>query len=195
MMKFLAGLVTGLFVTAFVLYVVPAGTLDPTAPALRAAGAAVVATPQVGFSPEGSARAVVLNVVNSAQHDIRMLAYSFTARDIAAALLAAKRRGVDVRVVADASEARDRAEIEILNRLASAGIPVRIDSAFKIQHDKVLVVDGRTVETGSFNYSYSAERENSENAVVLWNDPDFARPFLAHWESRWNDSAPYQAGY
>lgn len=37
---------------------------------------------QVGFSPEGSARALVLDSINHAQHSIDMMAYSFQSADI-----------------------------------------------------------------------------------------------------------------
>lgn len=153
------------------------------------------ATLQAGFSPEGTARTLVLSVIGSAKHDIRMLGYAFTAPDIARALIDAKKRGVDVRVVLDEISNRGHASIAAMNLIANAGIPLRIDSHYKIQHDKVIVVDSSAVETGSFNYTSSAERANSENAMVVWDYPDFAKAFLSHWESRWNSSQPYQSTY
>lgn len=153
------------------------------------------ATAQVGFSPEGSARTLVLAVITSAQHDIRMLAYDFTAPDITRALIEAKRRGIDVRVVVDDSANRGPASRAVMNLLTNAGIALRVDRYYKIQHDKAIVVDSNTVETGSFNFTVSAERFNSENAVAVWHYPDFAKPFVAHWESRWSHSKPYQSSY
>lgn len=47
-----------------------------SAPSLFAASA------QVGFSPEGTAQQLVINVIGSAKDNIRMMAYSFTAPDI-----------------------------------------------------------------------------------------------------------------
>lgn len=162
---------------------------------LFASSAPAATTAQVGFSPEGTARVLVLDVINSAQHEIRMLAYSFTAPDIAQALVAAKQRGVDVRVVLDAGESRSRAAVAAANLLVNAGIPVRVDSYYKIQHDKVIVADGRNVQTGSFNYSSAGEHANSENAVVIWDYPAFAKPFLDHFESRWSKSAVFRSTY
>lgn len=54
---------------------------------------------QVGFSPEGSAQTLVIGAIDSAQSSIRMMAYSFTAMDIMQALVKAKNRGVDVKIV------------------------------------------------------------------------------------------------
>ncbi|WP_332829883.1 phospholipase D-like domain-containing protein, partial [Pseudomonas syringae] len=51
---------------------------------------------QVGFSPEGSAEQLVLNVIQRARQQIRLMAYSFTSPSVVKALVQAKRRGVDV---------------------------------------------------------------------------------------------------
>ncbi|KVW77444.1 endonuclease [Burkholderia ubonensis] len=167
--------------------------------AARAAAAAV--TPiegtavQVGFSPEGTARSLVLGIINDAQASVRVMAYTFTASDIARALVAAKRRGVDVRVVVDAGESHSKAAIAAMNLLVNAGIPVRINDQYKILHDKVLIVDGKHVETGSFNFSAAAERANSENAIVLWNHPDLAKQYSQHWDSRWNSAQAFNSTY
>ncbi len=61
-----------------------------------------------------------------------------------------------------------------------------------LPHDKHFVVDGETVETGSYNFSDSAARRDSENAVVIWNCPATAKAFLDHWQSRWNQGVDYQ---
>jgi len=157
--------------------------------------AAVAATIQVGFSPEGSARELVLNVIKSAHHDIRMMAYSLTAKDITKALVAAHKNGVDVRVVVDKGESGGRYMTSALNTLTNAGVPVRTNGHYKIQHDKVIVVDGQTTETGSFNYSHSAESANSENVVVIWNYPAIAKSYLQHWQSRWAGGSAYHPPY
>lgn len=56
---------------------------------------------QIGFSPEGSAQKLVLETIASAKHDIQILAYAFQAPDIMQALVDAKSRGINVRVVVD----------------------------------------------------------------------------------------------
>ena len=140
---------------------------------------------QVGFSPDAGAEALVLEVIASARHTIRLAGYLFTSRPIVGALIAARRRGVDVRIVLDERGNRDAASRSAIRRVASAGIPVRLISAYPIHHDKYIVVDGRSVETGSFNYTHAAAHANSENVLVLWNNPQVAAQYLAHWQSRW----------
>lgn len=62
---------------------------------------------------------------------------------------------------------------------------MRVISAYAIHHDKYIVVDGRTTETGSFNFSQAAARSNSENVLVVWNDERVAARYQVHWNSRW----------
>lgn len=105
---------------------------------------------QAGFSPEGSAEQLVLKTIETAQHNIRLMGYSFTSPEVVRALISAKRRGVDVKVVLDEKGNRGKVSMAAMNLLVNAGIPVRTVSKFKILHDKVIVTDGVNVETGSF---------------------------------------------
>ena len=68
-------------------------------------------------------------------------------------------------------------------------IPVRADSRCAIMHDKFIVVDGRTVEEGSFNYTAAAEQKNAENVLVL-HDLRVAEEYAEQWSKLWGESAP-----
>ncbi|WP_336703146.1 phospholipase D family protein [Pantoea dispersa] len=149
----------------------------------------------VGFSPEGSAQQLVLRTLDSARESIRLMGYSFTSPEVVRALVAARRRGVDVRVVVDDKGNRSKASQAALNVLANAGIPLRTNGQYKIMHDKVIVTDGQNVETGSFNYTRSAAESNSENALVVRGVPALAQTYLAHWQSRWDGGKDWQSSY
>ncbi|KWK06069.1 endonuclease [Burkholderia ubonensis] len=142
---------------------------------------------EVAFSPDGGAESLVLRTIGDARQSIRVLAYSFTALAVTRALITAKRRGVDVAVTVDArsnfDEDRSGRARAALGALAYAGIPVRVVSAFSAQHSKYVVVDGATVETGSYNYSQQAARYNSENVVVLRGDTRIADAYLKNWDA------------
>ena len=154
---------------------------------------------EVGFSPEGSAQKLVLRTIDAATSSIRVAAYVFTNPDVTRALIAAKQRGVDVAVVADhrsnLEEQRSGAGRHALTLLAKAGIPTRTVKAYPIHHDKFIVVDGMAVETGSFNFTAAAAKSNSENALVVWNDPALAETYLTHWQSRWDQGQAFTAKY
>ena len=149
----------------------------------------------VGFSPEGSAQQLVINTLNSAHKSINLMGYSFTSPEVVKALIAAKRRGVDVRVVLDSKGNQGRASVAAINLLVNAGIEVRTIDKYKIMHDKVAIIDGVTTQTGSFNYSRAAQRSNSENVVVMRNMPEVAQFYLAHWQSRWLQGQVWQSSY
>lgn len=150
-------------------------------------------TIEVGFSPEGGAESLVLKTIRSAQKSIRVLAYSFTSKPIAEALVAAHKRGVDVRVVLDKSKRTEK--YTSANFIANSGIPTRIDSQHAIAHNKVLVIDQQHVETGSFNFTVAAAKRNAENAIVIWNNPELADVYAKDWQEHWQHSEELRANY
>jgi phosphatidylserine/phosphatidylglycerophosphate/cardiolipin synthase-like enzyme len=156
-------------------------------------------TIEVGFSPEGTGEALVIKTINSARSQIRVLAYSFTSANVTRALLAAKHRGVNVAVVADYKnnvlQDKSGKARAALSALVNAGVPVRLVSKYPIFHDKTVVADSRTVETGSFNYSEAAAHKNSENVLVLWGNPQVASTYLKHWNARYAEGSDYQTRY
>ncbi|QKJ09264.1 hypothetical protein HRD68_00105 (plasmid) [Yersinia massiliensis] len=77
-----------------------------------------------GFSPSGTAQTVVLDALNEAQHTIDLAAYSFTSKPVSLALLAAQKRGVVVRVLAD--EKANSTQYTAVTFLANQGVPVRL---------------------------------------------------------------------
>ena len=143
---------------------------------------------EVAFSPEGGAEALVLRVIDSSHVSLRLAGYSFTSPSVVKALMGAKRRGVDVKVLVDDRGNRGAASRAAMRLVTGAGIPMRVISAYAIHHDKYIVVDGRTTETGSFNFSQAAARSNSENVLVVWNDERVAARYEVHWNSRWVQS-------
>lgn len=156
-----------------------------------------VAAPSIdaGFSPEGSAQQLVLRTLDDARESIRLMGYSFTSPEVVKSLVAAKRRGVDVRVVVDEKGNRSKASIAAMNVVVNAGIPLRTNGQYKIMHDKVIITDGQNVELGSFNYSRSAAESNSENALVVREVPALAQTYLAHWQSRWEGGTDWHSSY
>jgi phosphatidylserine/phosphatidylglycerophosphate/cardiolipin synthase-like enzyme len=102
---------------------------------------------------------------------------------------------VDVKVVLDEKGNRGKASVAAMNLLVNVGIPVRTVSKFKIMHDKLFIVDNQSVELGLFNYTLSAARSNSENALVVRDVPALAQTYLSHWQSRWDMGTDWQSSY
>jgi phosphatidylserine/phosphatidylglycerophosphate/cardiolipin synthase-like enzyme len=156
-------------------------------------------TMEVAFSPDEGSENLVIKVIDSARSEIRMLSYSFTSAPVTQALLRAHKRGVDVKLVADEKNngAQDRSgkARAALSALTTAGVDVRTIRVYPIHHDKVVIVDGETVELGSFNYSDAAAHKNSENVLVNWKNPALAKVYLQHFARNYSRSTAYQMPY
>jgi phosphatidylserine/phosphatidylglycerophosphate/cardiolipin synthase-like enzyme len=135
---------------------------------------------QVYFSPRGGCTEAVVAALGSARRSVLVQAYSFTSAPIAGALKAARDRGVDVRILLDRSQRSERYSSATF--FDHAGIPTWIDRAHAIAHNKVMVIDGETVITGSFNFTKAAEEHNAENLLVL-HDRGLAGVYTENWEA------------
>jgi len=96
--------------------------------------------------------AVIVREIDAANATLLVQAYNFTSPPIIQALGRAKDRGVDVRAILDRSNEQPR--YTGATYLANHGIPVLIDDRVAIAHNKVMIIDGQTVITGSFNPAY-----------------------------------------
>lgn len=141
----------------------------------------------VYFAPDDGAARAVLRTLEAARSSIEVLAFSLTADPIAEELLAAHARGVQVRVVVEAARA-ERLGSEV-GRLRAAGVDVRLDNNRGNMHHKVMVIDGQTVITGSYNFSRSAEERNDENLVIV-RDRSTAEAFSAEFERIYRAALP-----
>ena len=166
------------------------------------AGGAVApadATIEAAFAPDAGAEDLVVKVISSATKTLKMSAYTFTSPTIVRALIAAQKRGVQIQLVADEHvnlvEDQSGKMRHALNAVSNAGIEVRVISTYPVHHDKLMIVDGRHVQTGSFNYTNSAASRNSENVLVVWNNPALAAIYLRHWTNRWSQGRDYRANY
>lgn len=129
----------------------------------------------IHFSPDDNFReSRLLPLLQQAQHSVYMLAFSFTSVDIAAELLLLDLQGVEVKVVVDSGQSgQSSSQYDDLNTL---GLAVRRDGQSYKLHHKVLIIDGRYVVTGSYNFSENAESRNDENSVVI-DSPALAQRF------------------
>jgi len=121
----------------------------------------------------------IIQTLGTAQHQVLVQAYKFTSVPIAKAIIEAHRRGVDVRVILDKSNEKDFYSKSKF--FQEAGIPVTIDSAYHIAHNKIIIVDGETVITGSFNFTKSAQEHNAENLVII-RDERIATEYITNWK-------------
>ncbi len=144
---------------------------------------------EVCFTPGGECTKAIATALENARSSVLVQAYTFTSAPIAKALLEASRRGVKVEAILDGINRRS-ARYSGADLLARAGIPVRIDVAHAIAHNKVIVIDGSTVITGSFNFTRAAQEKNAENLLVI-HDPALAARYAQNWQVHAAHSEPY----
>lgn len=136
----------------------------------------------VAFSPNGQATSVIVDAIRHAKNQILVQAYSFTSKPILSALAEAKDRGVDVEVIADKSN--DRGRYSGATYMKNHGVPVWIDDSVHIAHNKIMIFDGKSVLTGSFNFSAAAQKDNAENILLVENSPELAASYIGDWKWR-----------
>jgi phosphatidylserine/phosphatidylglycerophosphate/cardiolipin synthase-like enzyme len=130
---------------------------------------------------------LLISLINRANRSVYVAVYSFTRDSLATALISAKERGVEVRVVIEKERAYEQGSE--YPRLKSAGVDVRLDGNPNLMHHKFMVIDGYIVVTGSYNWSTAAEDRNDENIVVIF-DRDVAQRFVQEFERIWQTASP-----
>ncbi|MGH8283161.1 MAG: phospholipase D family protein [Gammaproteobacteria bacterium] len=148
----------------------------------------------VDFSPEGGGTALILKALAAARHSIRVQAYSFSDRRILTALGQAKARGVDVRVILDKTDAESYEHHQpVAAVIAAEGIPVWIDASVRIAHNKLMIIDGNDLITGSYNFTYSAAHYNAENLLYIRNATALVKAYIANWNWRQSCAKSYSS--
>lgn len=138
--------------------------------------------PEAYFSPEDECPGRISGLMQSAQRAIDICVFTITDDRITQAILAARQRGVRIRVLTDDDKSGDvGSDIEELRR---AGVSVRMDRSEYHMHHKYAIFDEDLVLTGSYNWTRSAALYNEENFVVVYDDR-LVRQFRRHFEKLW----------
>jgi hypothetical protein len=145
------------------------------------------------FSPAGGIERQVVALIDSAIGSIEMAAYEFTNMYVEKAMLEAIKRGVKVALVLDRSETKGQ-QARLHDTLERAGCDIRLISPNGgIMHDKYMVVDGKTIEWGSYNYTERAENKNFENATFA-TDSTLVQQYHSDFVSVFNQAKPEAHG-
>jgi phosphatidylserine/phosphatidylglycerophosphate/cardiolipin synthase-like enzyme len=154
----------------------PDGRADTPYPQVTLNGVPV----KIFFSPDDGIADDIVRAIQGARRSVDFMAYSFTNDEIAAAVRERAATGVQVRGVFDESQVESNTGGEYDN-LRQAGLDVRLDGINGLMHHKVIIIDGETVITGSYNFSNNAERNNDENLLII-HSPEIAGEYLRNFE-------------
>lgn len=151
---------------------------------------------QVCFTPGDDCEAMIVRTIDAAAHRIHVQAYLFTDEAIAQALENASRRHLEIIVLLDK---RERSQPRsVAPELAGAGVRVLVDNHPAIAHNKTIIIDpgglNAIVETGSFNFTYSAEKRNAENVLIVREDRGLVAAYERNFQNRLAVSEPWERG-
>lgn len=138
---------------------------------------------QVLFSPQHKPiTEAVRPLVKSARSSIDIGVFFLTHKDLAQDLLNAHNRGVKIRVIIDATAAKNGyTKHEVLR---AAGIPVKVENFGGKMHAKSAVIDDEYIVTGSMNWTSAGERGNDENTIIIRSVP-LARQYRSWFQTIW----------
>ena len=139
---------------------------------------------QVLFSPKGGTSKELARLIKAAKEEIAVAAYAFSSKYLGNALSGALKRGVKIRVLLDGDNARKAYSID--EWLSGEGIDVRfIEMKRGNMHHKFMIIDGKILVTGSYNFTNESEFRNHE-AAIFTNNKVLIQSFAAEFERLWN---------
>jgi len=140
------------------------------------------------FSPGDTCRNVIVNQITTAVSRVNICVFTISDDSITEAILQAHRTGKAVKLITDNDKSLDLgSDIEQLHK---AGIPIKMDETRNHMHHKFMVVDSRSLITGSYNWTRSAAMYNHENILVS-QDPGSVRSFLKEFDLLWQKMKDY----
>lgn len=120
------------------------------------------------FSPQDKAITnALLPLINNAKHYIYIPTFVITEKRITDALIKAKRRNVEIKVILDALSASNQYSKH--TKLRTSGIDVKTENLAGKMHSKSVIIDDEYLVLGSMNFSTSGENKNDENLIVIKN--------------------------
>lgn len=160
------------------------------------AGAPLAAqgTIEVLFTPWDDAEGALLRTIGQARSSIHIQSYTFSSRNIAWALGEAKKRGVRIEMLADREQV-NRNQHSLVHSLHDSGISIWFEVRYAAAHNKVMLIDAESRDpvlvTGSYNFTFSAQARNSENLLIVRDNPPLVRAYFDNWQRHRQDAVPY----
>lgn len=148
---------------------------------------APAATVEVYYAPEDLPVERLVGLYEKARRYIYVAVYGLTFPPAVKALVEARKRGVDVRLITDRERLDDPKQRAALDTLRLAGVPIKVNRHDGLMHMKQVVVDDEVNVTGSVNHTGSANRWNDERLDIITDRAVTAKAkdkFLAMWKDQ-----------
>ena len=143
---------------------------------------------RIFFSPEGGIAEEIIRQIDNAQEYIDIAIYSFTYQPVAEAIIRAKNRGVKIRILMD--KGRAQRKHSVYQFLLDNDIETIQDRRSGYMHNKIAIIDGRILFTGSYNWSKSAEETNQENLLEFIDEEEIIKVYQERLGYLWELNQP-----
>ena len=135
-------------------------------------------------------RQILLQNIYASKQSISIAVAWFTQRELFIAVLDALDRGVTVSIILiDDIINRSEYGLDFSQFINKGGSLCFASSKASLMHDKFCVFDNRLIITGSYNWTYSAEKRNSEN-IIITDDSIVVSSFSEHFLELWSCQEP-----
>lgn len=114
--------------------------------------------------PQNDCQQAIIDELSTAQDSISFALFTFTDKQIAELLIEKNNFGVPVSGIVESWQSKTYAQHPYL---LDAGIPVTLETSSRLQHNKIFVIDNKTVITGSYNPTRAAHTINDENLLII----------------------------
>jgi len=131
---------------------------------------------EVLFSPDDVVVSRLVQLLGEAQESIYFLAYAFNSNTLGSVIRDRAVHNVNVVGVMEATQASEE-----FGLFKQAGLDVRLGNASEVMNHKVIIIDGRIVVMGSYDFTDKAENENDENVLIIDNEK-VAQKFMEEFQ-------------
>ena len=138
----------------------------------------------IKFTPSADCENSIINFINNSRYNVKIVVYSINNEKIVKALKQAHDRGVKLQILTDKIQASSKYSKAI--ELYKYGIDIKVNSKYKIEHNKFAIYDNIVASTGSFNWTNLASTKNSENCVFFTYDIDAIKKYKDRFDQLWN---------
>lgn len=124
----------------------------------------------------------IIPLINNSQKYIYIPAFLVTHKSMIDSLISAKKKGVDVKIIIDATSTNNYKKIKTLR---DNGIQLKVENYAGKMHSKSIIIDDKYLVLGSMNFSYSGENKNDENSIIIENQR-LAKYYRGYFEYLWS---------
>jgi mitochondrial cardiolipin hydrolase len=148
-----------------------------------------IASSDVFFSPGEESRNAIIKRIGGAVNQVSICVFTISDDRITDAIITAHKKGVNIKIITDNDKSWD--EGSDIKQLARQGVAIKMDATPNHMHHKFMVVDNKSLLTGSYNWTVSAMRYNHEN-ILITEEAGVVRSFLKEFENLWRQMVEYK---